>query len=78
MGKIKFISLEAEKQLVTILSDLHNLGVIIYFDKPLLNKTIVTSPQWLNRVFKIFLDHGREKIEVIFQQIYQGIRYIIQ
>lgn len=43
--------------------------MIIYFDKPLLKETIISFPQWLNTVFKKFLDFGRENIQQIFQQI---------
>ena len=55
-------SKEAAQQIEPILVDLHKLGVIIYFNNEILKDTIITSPFWFNKVFKVILDHGRKKI----------------
>lgn len=51
-----FLAADANKQLVEILLDLHKLGMIIYFDKPLLENTIISYPQWLVKKNFLFND----------------------
>eukprot|EP01091_Cochliopodium_minus_P008760 TRINITY_DN2038_c0_g1_i1.p1 TRINITY_DN2038_c0_g1~~TRINITY_DN2038_c0_g1_i1.p1 ORF type:complete len:1330 (-),score=374.41 TRINITY_DN2038_c0_g1_i1:37-3537(-) len=60
-------SVEASDQIELILVDLHKLGVIIYFDNEILKETIITSPFWFNKVFKVILDHGRKKIGEVLE-----------
>jgi hypothetical protein len=39
-------------EIENILEDLHKLGMIVYFKKKSLNNTIISNPQWLNKVKK--------------------------
>ena len=63
------ISFDASKDLEKVLVDLHKLGLIIYFDNSHLRNIIISEPQWFNNVFKVILDHGRQGIEILMENI---------
>ena len=75
--KLKENDLEdISNQLNSILVDLHNLGVIVYFDFDILRETVITNPIWFNKVFKSLLDFGRKKIALIFEEVYESIKML--
>eukprot|EP01091_Cochliopodium_minus_P008761 TRINITY_DN2038_c0_g2_i1.p1 TRINITY_DN2038_c0_g2~~TRINITY_DN2038_c0_g2_i1.p1 ORF type:complete len:804 (-),score=252.31 TRINITY_DN2038_c0_g2_i1:749-3160(-) len=61
------------ENLEEILLDLHKLGIILYFDHPKLKDLIITDPQWLNNVFRVFLDYGRKEIALMLENMYEKI-----
>ena len=65
-GKLKDLS---KNVLKNILNDLNKMGLIIYLDNPLMNKTIIGNPEWLNRVFINIIDFGRRKAEEIIEKV---------
>eukprot|EP01091_Cochliopodium_minus_P007897 TRINITY_DN17790_c0_g1_i1.p1 TRINITY_DN17790_c0_g1~~TRINITY_DN17790_c0_g1_i1.p1 ORF type:complete len:383 (+),score=112.10 TRINITY_DN17790_c0_g1_i1:98-1246(+) len=58
-----------------ILVDLHKLGVIVYFDNDILRETIITDPRWFNIVFRSIMDFGRKKIQILFESIYEELKF---
>ena len=62
------------KEIEKVLEDLHKLGLIIYFKKKSLNDTIISSPQWFNKLFKSILDFGRKNVEFLFESIYNKLK----
>ena len=67
-------ALQALKDLREILSDLHKLGVLVYFADEDLSDTIIWDVQWLARVYKAVLDHGKKKVEIFVENILQKLR----
>jgi hypothetical protein len=66
----KHICTQASQELNSLLTDLHKLGVIIYFDNEILGDIIITNPKWFNVVFKEIIDYGRKRIQSIFQFVF--------
>eukprot|EP01091_Cochliopodium_minus_P002654 TRINITY_DN12503_c0_g1_i1.p1 TRINITY_DN12503_c0_g1~~TRINITY_DN12503_c0_g1_i1.p1 ORF type:complete len:650 (+),score=189.93 TRINITY_DN12503_c0_g1_i1:590-2539(+) len=49
--------------LTNVLSDLHDVGICVYFkSKSSMKNFVITNPDWLNKLFREFLDLGRLKI----------------
>ena len=66
-------ALAASKKLESLLVDLHKLGIIIFFDHDILRETIITTPEWFNRVFKAILDYGRREVSTLIDSIYNNL-----
>ena len=62
-----------ENKLRKILTDLHKLGVLVYFNNDSLRDTIVYNPKCFNKVFKTLTDYGRKKTENIFEKLFDSI-----
>lgn len=62
-----------ECQLEDILSDLHKLGVIIFFEQKLLSDFVIADPHWFNSLIKQILDCGKNRIKSVLSLILQKI-----
>ena len=63
-------STQSLKELESILTDLHKLGVIVYFDHPILKDVIISNPQFFNKITKVFLDYGRQIIQTNLEKVF--------
>ena len=62
-----------DKSIEEILCDLHLLGMVVYFNNPILKDIIIPDPRWLNKVFTSILDFGRKKLELTLETIYNDL-----
>ena len=69
--KLKDLSKHEMKKL---LIDLNKMGFIIYINNSLMNKTIISNPEWLNNVFISLIDFGRRKVEEKIEEIHHFFR----
>ena len=54
---------EALEELEKLLVQLCKLGVIVYFEHPLLRNTIIVDPRYFNLIFKSIIDYGRKRAQ---------------
>ena len=64
---------KSTENLQQILLDLHKMGIILYFNHPKLCDIIITDPQWLNNVFRVFLDNGRREIALVLEKMFDKL-----